>query len=146
MGLTQPEADRLREYMLRGGFLVVDDFWGTYEWQSFYSQLKKIFPDREPEEVPLSHPMFHVFFDIDEILQVPNVNNGCRGGRTSEGDGYIPYALAVFDDDRRPMMVISYNSDLGDAWEWADQPCYPHQFSGFAYRMGINFIIYSMTH
>lgn len=146
MEINQTQADRLREYMLRGGFLVVDDFWGTYEWQNFSYQLKKIFPDKEVEEVPMTHPIFHSFYDIDQILQIPNVNNGCGGFQTHERDGYTPYALAVYDDTRRPMMMINYNTDLGDAWEWADQPCYPHEFSGMAYRMGLNFIIYSMTH
>ncbi len=146
MELTPTEADRLREYMMLGGFLVVNDFWGSYEWQSFNRQAKMIFPDREIEQLDMSHEIFHSFFDIQEILQVPNVNNGCGGWGTSEQDGYTPYALAIFDDARRPMMVINYNTDLGDAWEWADQPCYPHEFSGMAYRMGLNFIVYSMTH
>jgi len=144
--LSQEEADRLRQYLERGGFLVVDDFWGTYEWNDFYGQLAKIFPDREVEEVPLSHPIFHSFYDIDEILQVPNISNARRGGPTWEGDGYTPHALAIFDDARRPMVMINYNTDLGDAWEHADDPSYPHLYSGFAYRMGINFIVYSMTH
>ena len=146
MNLSRPEAERLREYMLRGGFLVIDDFWGSYEWRNFYTQLKKIFPEREPEDIPLSHQLFHSFFDIEEILQIPNVNNGCYGGSTSQGDGYVPYAMAIFDDDRRPMMVINFNTDIGDAWEWADLDCYPAQYAGFAFRMGINWIVYSMTH
>ena len=146
MTLSTPEAERLREYMLRGGFLVIDDFWGTYEWQNFYAQLHKIFPDREPEEIPLTHQIFHSFFDIPEILQVPNVNNGCRGGPTYQRDGYVPHALAIFDDDRRPMMVINFNTDIGDAWEWADVECYPNRYAGYAFRMGINWIVYSMTH
>ena len=146
MDLSQEEADRLREYMLRGGFFVIDDFWGSYEWQNFYRQFKKIFPEKEPEEIPLSHQIFHSFFDIGRILQIPNVNNGCRGGPTSQGDGIIPHAMAVFDDDRRPMMVINFNTDIGDAWEWADVECYPNEFAGFAFRMGINWIVYSMTH
>jgi hypothetical protein len=146
MDLRTEEAERLREYLLRGGFWVIDDFWGSGEWRNFYAQLKKIFPDREVEEIPLSHPIFHSFFDIDEILQVPNVGNGCSGRGTFEQDGYVPHVLGVFDGQRRPMMVINWNTDLGDAWEWADEPCYPHEFSGFAYRMGLNFIIYSMTH
>jgi hypothetical protein len=140
------EAARMREYLDRGGFLVVDDFWGTYEWNDFYGQLAKIFPDREVEEVPMDHPILHSFYDIDEIIQVPNVGNGRRGGPTYENGGIVPYALAVFDDARRPMVMINYNTDLGDAWEWADDPGYPHRFSGFAYRMGINFIVYAMTH
>ncbi len=146
MTLSPEEAERLREYMMRGGFLVIDDFWGTSQWQNFYRELKKIFPDKEPEEIPLSHPLFHAFFDIDQILQVPNVNNGCGGYRTHQADGYTPYALAIFDDDRRPMMVINFNTDVGDAWEWADVPCYPNRFANFAFRIGINWIVYSMTH
>jgi len=146
MNLSPEEAERLREYMERGGFLVIDDFWGTSQWRNFQIQLEKIFPDKEAEEIPMSHPIFHSFFDIDEVLQIPNVGNGCRGGPTYQSDGYVPYALAIFDDDRRPMMVINFNTDIGDAWEWADESCYPSEFAGFAFRMGINWIIYSMSH
>lgn len=146
MNLSTDEAERLREYMDRGGFVVIDDFWGSQQWNSFARELQKIFPDREPEQLPMSHPLFSAFFDIPEIIQVPNYRNGCAGGPTHQSDGYVPYALAVFDDDRRPMMVINYNTDLGDAWEWADLPCYPNEFASFAFRMGINFIVYSMTH
>lgn len=143
--LEQTEADRLREYVERGGFLVVDDFWGTVQWDYFDRELVKIFPDREVEEIPPDHPVFHAFYDIDEILQVPGIGY-CRGNPTWQQDGYTPHALGVFGDDRRLLMVINFNTDLGDAWEHADDPCYPHMFSGFAYRMGINFIVYSMTH
>jgi hypothetical protein len=146
MNLSTEEAERLREYMERGGFLVIDDFWGTRQWQNFAVQLRKIFPDREPEQIALSHPIFHAFFDIERILQVPNVTNGCNGYQTHQQDGYVPYVFAIFDDARRPMMVINFNTDLGDAWEWADESCYPNEFASFAFRMGINFIVYSMTH
>ena len=143
--LSQEEADQLREYMERGGFLVVDDFWGSNEWAYFYRELQKIFPEREVELLAQSHPVFHSFYDIDELLQVPSIRI-CNGGPTWQRDGVTPQALAVFDDARRPMMVINFNTDLGDAWEHADNPCYPHLYSGFAYRMGINLIVYSMTH
>jgi hypothetical protein len=143
--LSQGEADLLREYMERGGFLVVDDFWGTLQWDYFYRELVKIFPDREVEDIPMGHPVFHSFYDIAEILQVPGIGY-CRGNPTWQQDGYTPRALGVYDDDRRLMMAINFNTDLGDAWEHADDPCYPHMFSGFAYRMGINFIVYAMTH
>ena len=146
MDLSTEEAERLREYMDRGGFLVIDDFWGTREWSNFAYQLNKIFPDQEPEQIPISHPLFHTFFDIDEILQVPNVSNGCWGGPTYERDGYVPYALGIFDDDRRLKMLINYNTDIGDAWEHADQPCYPNEFANYAFRIAINYVIYSMTH
>lgn len=144
--LSDQDAAMLREYVERGGFLVVDDFWGTRQWADFNGQLAKIFPDREVEDIPLDHPVFHSFYDIDELVQVPNISNARRGGRTWEQDLEDPYALAIFDDDRRPMVMINFNTDLGDAWEWADDPTYPHFYSGFAYRMGINFIVYAMTH
>jgi hypothetical protein len=105
MNLSMEEAERLREYMERGGFVVIDDFWGTWQWQNFAAQLQKIFPDREPEQIPMSHPIFHAFFDIREILQIPGVNAGCYGGPTYQRDGYVPYALAIFDDARQPMML-----------------------------------------
>jgi hypothetical protein len=150
MNLTMEEAERLREYMDRGGFIMIDDFWGGQEWSTFAYDLAKIFPDREPEQLPVSHPMFHTFFDIDQIIQVPNIGNGRSvpyGGVTWERyDAQTPYALAVFDDDRRPMMVINFNTDIGDAWEHADDPSYPNEFPSFAFRIGINYIIYAMTH
>ena len=146
MDLSQDEADQLREYMERGGFLVIDDFWGTRQWQNWAYQLSKIFPEKEPEPIPMSHPLFHSFFDIDEIIQVPVVDRGCFGGPTYEQDGYVPYALGIFDDDRRLMMLINFNTDIGDAWEHADQPCYPNEYSDYAFRIAINYIIYSMTH
>jgi Domain of unknown function (DUF4159) len=144
--LDDKDAAMLREYVERGGFLVVDDFWGTRQFADFNGQLAKIFPDREVEDIPLDHPVFHSFYDIDELVQVPNISNARRGGPTWEQDLRDPYALAIFDDDRRPMVMINFNTDLGDAWEWADDPTYPHFYSGFAYRMGINFIVYAMTH
>ena len=146
MQLSDAEAKRLREYVDRGGFIVFDDFWGTYEWRNFAQQVRKIFPDRDVEEIPKDHEIWHCFYDIDAFMQVPNVGNGIRGGPTYEQDGYVPYLLGIFDEKRRLNVVISFNSDLGDAWEWMDHPDYPEKYSGYAYRIGINFIIYAMTH
>jgi hypothetical protein len=147
MFLSQPEAAQLREYLLRGGFLYADDFWGVDEWQNFVQQMRKIFPERTIEPIPLTHEVFHTFFDIDTIMQIPNINNGCSGRRTWEDPSDIrPGVFGIKDDIGRLMVLITYNSDLGDAWEWMDEPCYPELYSGQAYRMGLNFIIYSMTH
>jgi hypothetical protein len=147
MNLRQDQADRLREYLLRGGFLHVDDFWGVYESQNFVAQMRKVFPDRKIEPVPLTHEVFHTFFDVDTVMQIPNVSNACRGGQTWEdGSDTEPGIFGIKDDDGRLMVLVTYNSDLGDAWEWMDEPCYPELYSGQAYRMGINFIIYAMTH
>jgi len=144
--LTEEQAKRLREYVERGGFLMFDDFWGTAQWRNFASQMSKIFPDREVEEIPRDHEIFHTFYDIDRFMQVPNINNGIRGGPTHQADGYVPHLLGIFDENRRLSVVMSFNSDLGDAWEWMDHPQYPEKYSGYAYRIGVNFIIYAMTH
>jgi len=147
MYLGDDEATRLREYLERGGFLHADDFWGRWEKANFEAQMQKVFPDRTMQELPLSHPIFHSFYDIETVMQIPNVSNGCRGGRTWERpDDTEPRIYGIFDDKGRLMVVVTYNSDLGDAWEWMDMPCYPEMFSSQAYRMGINFMIYSMTH
>lgn len=149
MSLTDPEVRALRDYLLAGGFMVVDDFWGTWAWENFETEMKRVFPDRSIVEIPLTHPVFHVFYDITEILQVPNVYQGyfaASGGPTHEYDGYVPYVRGIFDDEGRLMVLINWNTDLGDAWEWADDPNYPLKFSTFAYEMGINFVIYAMTH
>jgi hypothetical protein len=147
LDLTAEEAARLREYMYRGGFLHMDDFWGLGELNNFAYNVAQIFPDRKIERLPLTHEVFHTFFDVDRVMQIPNVTNGCNGGRTWERqDDTEPAIFGVSDDDGRLMMVVTYNSDLGDAWEWMDLPCYPEAYSGQAYRMGINFIVYAMTH
>ena len=147
MNLSASDAPRLREYLLRGGFLHADDFWGVREWQVFATQMRKVFPDRVIEPIPLTHEVFHTFFDIDKVMQIPNVSNACRGGRTWEDPSDTkPGIFGIKDDEGRIMVLITYNSDLGDAWEWMDEPCYPEIYSGQAYRMGLNFIIYAMTH
>ena len=147
MYLDDEEAARLREYLLRGGYLFVDDFWGGWQKANFVDQMRKVFPEREIEELPLTHPVFHTFYDLEGVMQIPNVGNGCYGGPTwQEPDDREPRIYGMHDDAGRLMVVVTYNSDLGDAWEYMDLPCYPEMFSGWAYRMGINFMIYSMTH
>src|SRR5262245_31631915 len=147
MVLSSREAARLREFLQRGGFLHVDDFWGLYQLQNFAEQMAKVFPDRKLQQLPFSEEIFHTFFDIDTVMQIPNVSNGCYGGRTWESPTDTqPRILGIKDDTGRVMVLATYNSDLGDAWEHMDVPCYPVKFSGQAYRMGINFVIYAMTH
>ncbi|MEM7406229.1 MAG: DUF4159 domain-containing protein [Pseudomonadota bacterium] len=146
LSLKEEERDTLRHYLLSGGFLVVDDFWGSWEWDNFENEMRELFPDRPLVEVPLDHPVFHAFYDIGEIVQVPNVYQGTTGGVTHEYDGYVPRARGIFDDDGRLMVLVNWNTDLGDGWEWADHPQYPLRFSTYAYEMGINFVIYAMTY
>ena len=145
--LSDAEAARLREYLSRGGFLHADDFWGIYQRANFERQMAKVFPDRKLEPVPLTHEIFHTFFDIDKIMQIPNVSNGCYGNRTWESPTDTePRIYGISDDKNRLMVIVTYNSDLGDAWEHMDVACYPEKYSGQAYRMGINFVMYAMTH
>ena len=143
--LSTEEAEILREYFKRGGFMVVDDFHGTLEWSNFQSQMHKIFPGGRIEDLPISHPLFHCFFDIEELFQIPGIIM-FYSGTTYEKDGYNPHFRGVFDENGDLRVMINFNSDLGDAWEWADVPFYPEKYSSAAYRLGINYIIYSMTH
>jgi hypothetical protein len=145
MQLTDEEATQLREYLLRGGFLLVDDFHGSREWAHFQQQIWKVFPNREIVDVDLSNPIFHCFFDIRELFQVPGLQY-FYSGRKYEKDGYEARYAAIYDDNGRIMVMINFNVDLGDAWEWSDLPNYPERYTSMAYRLGVNYIVYSMTH
>ena len=146
MALTDSEVKGLRSYLKAGGFLIVDDFWGSYQWANFEQNIKRVLPEYNIVDLPLSHPLFHSYYEIEEILQVPNINNGCAGGPYYEQDGYVPAIRAIFDERGRLLVLISWNSDLGDAWEWMEQACYPLKMSTYAYQLAVNAIIYSMTH
>ncbi len=145
MSLRDEEIEGLRAYLMAGGFLVIDDFWGSREWAQFEYQMGLVFPSHPIIDLDLDHPVFNTFYDIDEILQVPAYGR-YRGGQTSERDGYVPYVKGIEDHDGRLMVIINWNTDLGDAWEWAEQPDYPLQFSTFAFQMGVNMIVYAMSH
>jgi hypothetical protein len=145
------EAEILRRYLLGGGFLFVDDFHGHYQWNNFYKHIKKVFPDREPIDIPLEHPIFHIVYDLKEKPQVPNIGIGTssRGARTwEEADWKEVHYCAIYDDKQRMMVFISHNSDLGDGWEEeATDPFYFITFSEpKAYPIGFNVIFYAMTH
>lgn len=145
MALTDGEVAGLRSYLLAGGFLVVDDFWGTWQWDNFEGEMRRVLPEFPIVELPPDHPLLDTFYRIDEVVQVPNVRQGINGGPTWEGDGYDPHLRAIFDDAGRLMVLISWNSDLGDAWEWAENPYYPLPFSNYAYRLGVNVVLYGMS-
>jgi hypothetical protein len=143
--LSDAEATRLREYLLRGGFLMVDDFWGTEEWQVFIESMHKVFPDRPIVELDDAHPIFHVHFEVDHKVQIPGIR-GAITGQHWEKDGYVPHWRAIYDDDGRVMVSINYNMDMGDAWEHADNPQYPEPLTTLAYHFTINYLLYAMTH
>lgn len=151
MDLTPEEIHGLRDFLEAGGLLVVDDFWGSWQWAQFERNMRLVLPGRPIVDLPLSHPLFSSFYDIDEIKQVPNVGAARRityfgGGDTSEQDGYYPYVRAILDDRGEIMVLINWNTDLGDAWEWAEDPMYPLEYSTYAYEMGANMIVYGMSH
>jgi hypothetical protein len=142
---TDAEAKRLREYLLKGGFLMVDDFHGTEDWESFMRGMRMVFPDRPVEDLDNKDEIFHVLYDLDDRFQVPG-EQYVNTGRTYEKDGYDPKWRAIRDDKGRIIVAICHNMHLGDAWEWSDSPEYPEKFSAMAFRIGLNYIIYGMTH
>jgi hypothetical protein len=147
--LTDAELKGLQDYLLAGGFVVVDDFWGSWAWERFESEMHRVLPGHPIVEIPRDHPVFNIFYNIEEIIQVPNLRQGqlsVYGGPTYEYDGYVPQVRGIFDDGGRLMMLINWNTDLGDAWEWADDPYYPLKFSTYAFEIGVNFIVYAMTY
>ena len=136
--LSDTEAALLREYLDRGGFLMVDDFWGEYEWSVFVESMLRVFPDRPIVELGEEHELLHVLYDLDQRTQIPG-----RGGNRR---GTVPHWRAIFDNDGRLMVAINFNMDMGDAWEHADDPWYPEPMTALAYRFAVNYLIYSMTH
>jgi len=136
--LSNSEATLLREYLDRGGFLMVDDFWGEHEWSVFMESMVRVFPDRPIRELPVDHELMHVLYDLNKGTQIP--------GRNGQRPGTKPHWRAIFDDDGRVMVAINFNMDMGDAWEHADDPYYPAPMTAMAYRFGINYVLYSMTH
>ena len=143
--LNEMEAERLRDYLLRGGFLMVDDFHGSLEWAGFVEGMRRVFPDRTIVDVPASDPIFHVAYDLDERIQIPGIQF-VYSGVPYERDGFQPHWRGIYDDRGRLMVIINFNMDLGDAWEHADVPQYALQYTTLAYQYAINYILYSMTH
>ncbi len=151
--VSDEEVDRLRKYMLGGGFIMVDDFWGEANWEHFENEvLKRVFPTRKWEELQIEHPIFNIVFPLKEKPQIPNVGWAMRNrdtGITWEvPDGDTPHYRGITDDKGRLMMLICHNTDLGDGWE--EEGTDPYYFTEFsekkAYPLGINIVFYVMTH
>ena len=147
--LSEAEAGRLREYLMRGGFLIVDDFHGSYEWEIFADSIFRTLPGRVIVDIPESDPLLHVLYDLDQRTQIPGRRHLYRapnGEIVAELPGGPPRWRGIYDDEGRLMVAINYNMDMGDAWEHADDPVYPEPMTALAYRFGINYIVYAMTH
>ena len=146
--LTPPQIDKFREFLLRGGFFMCDDFHGDDEWQVFTITMKKVFPDRPIVDLEDRAAIFHTVFDLDDRYQVPgaqyirshSVCEKCYAG------GAVPHWRGIYDDHGRLMVAMCHNMDLGDSWENADDPRYPEKFSALGIRIGVNYVLYAMTH
>jgi hypothetical protein len=143
--LTKAQADKLREFLLRGGFLMLDDFWGPEEYNRFYESMSLVFPDRPVIDVDNADPIFHSVYDLDNRYQILG-EWALRGGMSYRAQGTTAHWLAIYDDRKRVLVTMSFNSDIGDSWEWADDPYYPEKFSALGMRIGVNDVVYSMTH
>jgi Domain of unknown function (DUF4159) len=145
--LTDADVANLREFLLRGGTLTLDDFHGPAEWEIFASEMKRVFPNRPIVDIPKDHPVFTCFYRLDGYPQVAGLGS-FLAGRSWEKGGYVGRLRTIFDDTGRPMLFINWNTDMGDGWEWSNAEEYPGyiRYTSAAYRMGINEIVYALTH
>jgi hypothetical protein len=146
--LTDNQVKGLREFIDRGGFFMCDDFHGDFEWSVFVASFSKVFPDRQIVDIDSKDPIFHTVYDLDDKYQVPGAQY-IRSGRVCErceSGGAVPHWRGIYDDKGRLIAVMTHNMDLGDSWEHADNPEYDERFSALGIRIGVNYIIYAMTH
>ena len=143
--LTDAQARSLREYLLRGGFFMADDFWGPGEWEVFMQSMRKVLPGREPVELENREEIFHTVYDLDNRYQVASEGSVQRG-RSWKCEGCPDHWRGILDDHGRLMVAITFQSDVGDSWEWADAPYYPEKYAALGIRIGVNYVIYAMTH
>lgn len=151
LDLSDQEAKILREHLSNGGFLMIDDFWGDDEWENTRDQMRRIFPDRPITELELDHPVFSAVFPLKEKPQVPSIGYALAGRETGifyEKGGKTVHYYGIFDAKGRMMVIICRNTDLGDGWEReGDNIFFFKEFSEKkAFPMGINIVVYSMTH
>jgi len=145
--LTDSDAKILREFLLRGGTALFDDFHGPYEWQHFEDEMKKVFPDRQIVDFPKDHPIYSSFYKLDGYPQIAGLGS-FMAGRSWEKGGFVAHLRTIFDDNQRPMLYVNWNTDMGDGWEWSNAEEYPGylKYTSLAYRMGINEVVYALTH
>jgi len=145
---TTKEAAQLREHLLRGGFLLIDDLHSEYDWSILAAALNTVFPDREIVEIPESDPIMHSFFDLDRGIQVPgdrHLRRGFGGEIVAQMEG-PQHWRGIYDDKGHLMVAINFNMDMGDSWEHADDPNYPVAMTAQGYKLGVNYVLYAMTH
>jgi len=143
MDMTEAEVEGLRGYMDAGGFVIVDDFWGPREWDVFEYNMRRVYPNRPIVDIGLDHPIYTAYYTIDHVEMTPAIGNTVQ---KTECWGCVTQIKGMYDDEGRLMMMVNFNTDLGDAWEWAESPQYPLELSTYAYEMGANMIVYAMSH
>lgn len=147
----EQEATSLRNYLLKGGFLWADDFWGSYAWSAWQREFDKVLPSGQypARDLPMDHPLFKTMFVIPKVPQIPSINFWAGTGGTSERgpDSAVPHARGIFDARNRMMALITFNTDVGDSWEReGDDPEYFLRFSVDGYAFAINVLLYALTH
>ena len=146
--LSEAQVRNLREYLLRGGFLFFDSFFGSDSWIGFDQGIRRIFPDRPMVDLTDDHPIFHTVFDLSNMtrVQIPNMYALYGGGPGYLGDGAVPRWRGILDDDGRLMVLIAFNNDVADSWQWADDPAYPQESANLGLRLAVNIAVYVMSH
>ena len=146
--LTDQQAANIRDYLLHGGFLFADSFFDSNSWSGFVAGMKKILPDYSIIDLEGSHPVFHVVYDIPDLAQtqIPNMNSLMGGGGGWLGDGREPHWRGIVDDHGRLMVLIAFNNDVADSWQWADDPRYPGERINLGLRLAANIAVYCLTH
>jgi len=143
--LTDKQAAKLRDYLLRGGFFMCDDFWGLDQWEAFNATMSRVFPDRPIVDLDNREQIFHTIYDLDDRYQVPGARYRSTGV-SYKCEGCPAKWRGIFDDKGRVMAAMTFDSDLGDSWEFADDPSYDEKFSALGIRIAVNYIAYAMTH
>jgi hypothetical protein len=143
---TEADAHALTEYLERGGFLLIDDFHGSYEWDFFQRTIANILPGHTIIEIPEDDSLIHVVYSLENRLQIPGKRHLYGRGAGSISMAGPPHWRGIYDKRSRLVVGMNFNMDMGDAWEHADDPEYPAEMTGQAYRLGINYVIYAMTH
>jgi hypothetical protein len=150
--LSPPEVSALQRYLQKGGFIWVDDFWGSVAWSNWVMQIAQVLPpaDYPIRDLSIDHPLFRAQFVIDELPQIPSIQHwGSYGGTTSERgtDSETPHVRAISDRHGNIMVLMTHNTDISDAWEReGDDPSYFYRFSPRGYAVGINAMLYAMSH
>ena len=149
LSVDDDEAAHLRDYLLRGGFLWADDFWGNAAWDNWVRQITKALPEYPIIDIPLAHPIFHMLYQVQQVPQIPSIDYWASFGNTSErgAESAVPHARGIFDEHGHLLVLSTFNTDFGDAFEReGDNRAYFEQFAGVGYAFGINALLYALSH